>query len=56
MEFTEEQRKRINALLAEGEEYNKKMGNKTYTHEEAWKPVRDLIKEMKKREQEYVRD
>ncbi|MBP3255790.1 MAG: hypothetical protein J6M60_04815 [Clostridia bacterium] len=56
MEFTEEQRKRIDALLAESDEEQKRNGNKTYTHEEAWKPVIDLLEEMKKREKENVRN
>ncbi|MBP3255756.1 MAG: hypothetical protein J6M60_04640 [Clostridia bacterium] len=56
MDFTEEQRKRIDELLAEGEENNKKNGNKTYTHEEVWKPIFDLIEDIKKKEKEYVRD
>ena len=34
MKFTEEQRKRINRLLEEGEEYQRQTGNKTYTIEE----------------------
>ena len=56
MEFTDAQRKRIDALLAEGEEYNNRMGNKTYTHEEVWKPIQELIDEMKKRELDNVRN
>ena len=47
MEFTDEQRKRIDALLAEGEEYNKKMGNKKYTHEEFWNLVNKDLEEIR---------
>lgn len=37
IQFTREQRERIDRLLAEGEEEQRKNGNITYTHEEICK-------------------
>ena len=53
MEFTEEQRKHIDILLSEGEEYDKKMENKTYNHEEFWDSINKYIEKL---ENERIRD
>jgi len=42
MKFTDEERKIIDRLLEEGEEMQRQNGNKTYTHEEVWKTLREV--------------
>lgn len=39
MKFTTEERKRIDKLLAEADEEQKRNGNRYYTDEEVWKPI-----------------
>ena len=47
MKFTPEQRKRIDALLAEGEEMQRRNGNKTYSEEEFWNLVYKDLEEIR---------
>ena len=37
--FTKEEEERIDRLLAEADEEQKRNGNKYYTDEEVWKPI-----------------